>query len=113
MLDVERQKLNNTWTQFREFLPPDARAELARRPANFEDVVNMMKGIEDEWQQKREKGTWGITKKYLRRVGTTINSHSTLLKVLPADSHYVSIFCGTVQTLIKVRLVSLIHKSRF
>ena len=101
-LDVERQKLNDAWIQFRHILPPNASIESARRPADFEDVVNVMKGIEDEWQQKREKGAWGITKKYLRRVGSTINSHSTLLKVLPSDSQYASIFCGTLQTLLKV-----------
>lgn len=100
-LDVERQKLNDAWIQFRHTLPPDARVELARRPAEFADVVNVMKMIEEEWQQKKEKGAWGSTKKYLRRVSSTMNSHSTLLKVLPADSQYASIFCGTLQTLIK------------
>ncbi len=78
---------------------------MARRPVEFGDVVNVMKGIENEWQQKKEQGAWGSTKKYLRRVSSTIHSHSTLLQILPADSQYASIFCGTVQTLIKVRLL--------
>ena len=105
-LDVERQKLNDAWTQFCHILPPDARVELARRPADFDDIVNVMKGIENDWQEKKEKGSWGSTKKYIRRVSSTIHSHSTLLKILPADSQYASIFCGTLQTLIKVRLPS-------
>ena len=105
-LDVERQRLDDAWTQFRHILPPDARVELARRPVEFQDVVSVMKGIENEWQQKKEKGAWGSTKKYFRRVSNTLHSHSTLLQVLPADSQYASIFCGTLQSLIKVRLAS-------
>ena len=101
-LDIEGQKLDDAWTRFRDILPPDARIDLAKRPAAFEDVINVMKGIEHEWQQKKERGAWGSTKKYLRRVSGTIHSHSTLLKILPADSQYASIFCGTLLTLIKV-----------
>ena len=111
-LEVESQKLDDAWTKFRDILPPSARLELARPPAHFENVVSVMEGIENEWQQKKEKGAWGSTKKYLRRVSSTIHSHKTLLQILPADSHYISIFCGTIETLIKVREASIaIQKS--
>lgn len=71
-----------------------------------------MEGIENEWQQKKEKGAWGSTKQYLRRVSNTIHSHKTLLQILPADSHYVSIFCGSIQTLIKVGVTPIVsHES--
>ena len=82
-----------------------------RRSVDFEDVVSVMKGLENQWQQKKDRGTWGSTKKCLRRVCGAIDSHSTLLKVLPADSQYASVFCGTLQTLIKVGSSSMICKS--
>lgn len=111
-LDVESQKLDDAWTKFRDILPPSARLELARSPAHFENIVSVMEGIENEWQQKKEKGAWGSTKQYLRRVSNTIHSHKTLLQVLPADSQYVSIFCGAIQTLIKVRVAPIVtHES--
>lgn len=108
---MERQKLDDAWSQFQNTLPLDARVETIGRPAEFEDVVNVVKGIETEWQQKKEKGAWGSTKKYLRRISGTIHSHSTLLKILPADSQYASIFCGTLLTLIKVGLLSTTCRS--
>ena len=103
---MEREKLENAWTHFRDALPNDAKVEAVNRPVNFADIIKLMNNIEKEWQGKKGKGAWGSTKRYCRRVCGNINSHSTLFKVLPAESQYASVFCGTLQTLIKIRAYS-------
>ena len=102
-LDVEGNTLSDAWAQFRDKLPLDAQIEFAQRPQTFEDVITVVQEIEGKWQQKKQKGAWGRTRTCFRRVCTMLESHSNLLEILPSNSQYASIFCGTLQTLIKVR----------
>ncbi|KAL6721677.1 hypothetical protein ACLMJK_000781 [Lecanora helva] len=100
-LDIQGNALSQAWDQFKAKLPPEEQIEFAKRPQNFQDVINVVGKVEEAWQQKKKKGVFGHTKRYFRRICTVINSHSTLLEMLPSSSQYVSIFCGTLQTLIK------------
>ncbi len=102
-LDIEGNTLSDAWAQFRDKLPLDAQIQFAQRPQTFEDVISVVQEIEEKWQEKKHKGAWGRTKTCFRRVCTMLESHSNLLEILPSNSQYASIFCGTLQTLIKVR----------
>lgn len=101
-LDVESNELTKIWALLREKLPPDRQVQFAKRPQEIGDVVSLVGQIGDEWQTERQKGVSGRTKASFRRMCSGLGSHSNLLNILPSSSHYVSIFCGTLQTLIQV-----------
>lgn len=102
ILDVESNELTKAWALFREKLPSDQQIQFAERPQEIEDVLNLVRQIENESQVKRQKGMSGRTKAFFRRMCSALGSHSNLLDILPSSSHYASIFCGTLQTLIQV-----------
>lgn len=104
-LDDQGSALNEAWTQFKAKLPPEDQIDFSKGPQNFEHVIKIIQKVEDDWQRKKKKGFMGLTKIRFRKVCTTLASHSTLLEVLPSGSQYASVFCGTLQTLIKVRAV--------
>jgi len=46
----------------------------------------------------------GKTRQYFDKICSNLSSHSAILEVLPNQSQYLSIFCGVVKTLLKVKL---------
>lgn len=101
-LDEARNALLNAWAQLREKLPAEQQAQIAQRPLQVEDVVNVVRKIEKNWQLERQKGIFGRMKGHLHRLCSGLASHSNLLQLLPSSSEYTSVFCGTLQTLIQV-----------
>ena len=101
-LDIEGNELNKAWDQFRNTLPLEERVQFEKRAQTVADVVKVVEDVEREWRQKKRKGFSGQTKTWFRKICNTLDSHSTLLELLPSSSQYASVFCGTLQTLIKV-----------
>lgn len=62
----------------------------------------MVKEIDTASQGKKKKGI-GRAVGYFHKFCRTLGAHSSLLKVLPEGSEYVSIFTGTLNAVIKVR----------
>ena len=106
-LDVESNELTKAWALLREKLPSDLQFKFAQRPQGIEDVFSLVRQIENEWQAEKRKGVSGRTKTSFRKMCSVLGSHSNLLGILPSSSHYASVFCGTLQTLIQVRLLVL------
>ena len=102
-LDVESEALKGAWVQFKNVLPNDNQVELEHKPATVEDVIGVVRQIETNWQKRKQTGVWGKTKTCLRGVCNVMKAHSTLLELLPSESQYASVFCGTLKTLIQVR----------
>ena len=109
-LDIQGNALSEAWAHFKGKLPPEEQIEFAKRPQEFADVINVVRKVEEHWQQKKKKGVSGHAKRYFRRVCTKLDSHSTLLEILPSGSQYASVFCGTLQTLIKVSPIRFVLK---
>lgn len=63
----------------------------------------MVTSITTEWQSKRRQGRIGKAKDYFHKFCGTLESHSTLLKLLPESNEYVAIFAGSLNAIIKVR----------
>ena len=106
-LDVESNELTKAWALLREKLPCDLQLKFAQRPQEIEDVFGLVRQIENEWQAEKGKGVSGRTKTSFRKMCSVLGSHSNLLSILPSSSQYASVFCGTLQTLIQVRLLVL------
>ena len=101
-LDIEGNELNRAWERFRNTLPLEERVQFEKRAQTVADVINVVENVERVWRQKKRTGFFGKTKTYFRKICNTLGSHSTLLELLPSGSQYASVFCGTLQTLIKV-----------
>jgi hypothetical protein len=66
-------------------------------------VIGMVTDVEKMWQNKRKEGRRGRTMNYFHRLCRTLDAHSNILEVVPKGNEYVSIFAGTITTIIKVR----------
>ena len=86
----------------RNTLPLEERVQFEKREQTIADVINVVENVESEWRYKKRKGFSGQTKTCFRKICNTLGSHSTLLELLPSGSQYASVFCGTLQTVIKV-----------
>ena len=51
----------------------------------------------------------GKTRRYFDKFCKSLNSHSTMLEVLPNQSQYLSILCGVVKTLLKVNIIDMLQ----
>ncbi|KAL8827475.1 MAG: hypothetical protein Q9170_006999 [Blastenia crenularia] len=100
-LDVESNELTKAWALLREKLPSDQQIRFAERPQEIGDVISLVSKMENDWQLEKQKGVSGRSKMFFRRMCSRLDSHSNLLNILPSSSHYASVFCGTLQTLIK------------
>jgi len=54
------------------------------------------------WEIKRDDGRFGGIKKRFHNITDKLDSHSNALKMLPSDSEYVSVFYGSLFTVIQV-----------
>lgn len=72
----------------------------------MESVVDTVKKMDNAWQAKRKTGFRGkVTSRFHKFCGT-LNSHQSLLKLLPEGSQYVSLFTGTLNAVITVVSIS-------
>lgn len=65
--------------------------------------MNVVAGVSAKWDAKEETPS-GKVKGWLRKLCSGLNSHSTVLQLLPKDSEYVSIIAGAVTLIIKVSI---------
>lgn len=66
-------------------------------------VVNTVKKITDNWEAKRKEGRTGKAKTYFHKFCGVLKSHSAVIQILPQGNEYVSLFTGTLNTILKVR----------
>lgn len=66
----------------------------------------MTQQIIKRWEAKKSQGFGNKTKALFHRLCRGINSHSSLLEVLPDGNEYVSLFTGVLTVIIKVGSIS-------
>ncbi|KAJ4290404.1 hypothetical protein N0V90_010620 [Kalmusia sp. IMI 367209] len=101
VLAVEAEKLRQQWLQFRKQNLKEDQLEVNQYEPTIEGVFNMVADVEKTWQAKRERGKRGKAMMYFHRLCRTLDSHSNILEVVPKGNEYVSIFAGTITTIIK------------
>ncbi|KAL8686706.1 MAG: hypothetical protein Q9224_005363, partial [Gallowayella concinna] len=67
---------------------------------SFQDVANAVSAAEKQWKEKKRAG-FAKAQQYFHDFCSTMHAHSALLELLPKSSEYVSIFCGSLNALIK------------
>ncbi|KAG8525528.1 uncharacterized protein KY384_009172 [Bacidia gigantensis] len=103
-LDIAKGELLRAWRQLNQKLPTDQQVQFAKRAPDINDVILVVRKIEENWQQEKAKGKFGRLKISFRKVCSGLGSHSAMLDVLPSSSQYVSVFCGSLQTLIQASM---------
>ena len=105
IVQVEAVKLREKWLQFWRDCAKEDRLELETSEPSIENVISKIQEMDRTWKSRRGKGVGGRAATYFRRFCGTLDGHASLLKVLPEGSEYVSVFAGTLNAVIKVRLL--------
>ena len=95
-------KLYKARWAFQQQLSVDETAGLDDHNPTWGDLKRIIENVQASWKAKQE-GTQRTAAERLRQVLETIHVHQTFLKILPESNTYVSIFCGSLQVLKKVR----------
>jgi hypothetical protein len=95
--------LSHAWKVFRETIPKNEREDLDGQVPSVEGLVGMVDTTARDWQAKRAKTKTGKFMKYFTGFCETLDAHSAMLEVLPDGNEYVSLFTGTLKTIISVR----------
>ncbi len=96
---VESAKLVEKFMAFQSKSSKDEKLDLQKYEPNIGSVVDMVTDVMNTWRSKRQGRKIAG---YFLKFGRTLNSHKTMLEVLPQGSEYVSIFTGSLSAVIKV-----------
>ena len=102
IIAVESAKLREKWVAFQKNSPKEERLDLQKFEPTIESVIDMVTYTTNAWRTRRERGGPGKVAGLFLKFGRSLNSHKTLLELLPQGSEYVSIFTGTLSAVIKV-----------
>lgn len=102
-LDVEHNELAQTWKTFVRHLPPSSRVERGDQPPSVDDVVGLIRNTQSFWRSQPRRRAFGEASALCDKFVPTLNTHATLLAVLPdADLFHAPLFYCVLQTMIKV-----------
>jgi hypothetical protein len=102
-LDVEHNELAQTWKTFVRHLPPSSRVERGDRPPSVDDVVALIRNTQSFWRSQPRHRVFGEASALCDKFVPTLNTHATLLAVLPdADLFHAPLFYSVLETVIKV-----------
>ena len=76
--------------------------ELEGRIPSVEGLIAMVDTVARDWNNKRVASKSGKYMKYFTGFCETLDAHSYMLEVLPNGNEYVSLFTGTLKTIIHV-----------
>ena len=94
--------LSHVWKVFRETIPKSEQENLEGKIPSVEGLIEIVEAVAREWQNKRTTSKSGRYMKYFTSFCETLDAHSYMLEVLPNGNEYVSLFTGTLKTIINV-----------
>lgn len=112
IIDVESKKLRDQWLIFEQQSPSEERLDLSCDEPTAQGIVKMVEGMRRAWAAKRSKGFMGKALEQFHRFCHTLDSHSTLITLLPQGNEYVSLFTGSLNAIIKVNVLRAFVESR-
>ncbi|KAJ0123668.1 hypothetical protein J7T55_012135 [Diaporthe amygdali] len=101
LVRVEYARLARKLLVFEQRSSKEDRLDDTQFECTIEGVVNMIQKIITRWESKKNQGFANKTKALFHRLCRGINSHSSLLEVLPDGNEYVSLFTGVLTVIIK------------
>jgi len=113
LISDEYELLKEAWAAFSEASQDKKSATYAKKANPLEwrkDVT--IDDLKDSVRLAANKldESHGKTRRYFDKFCSSLSSHSTILEVLPNQSQYLSIFCGTVKTLLKVSIEDILYQ---
>ncbi|KAI5926622.1 hypothetical protein F4810DRAFT_707160 [Camillea tinctor] len=96
VIAVESNKLCEKWGSFLVNSSGNDRLNLARSEPTMEGVVELIKEIAATAQTKKDNSRRGKVMKHFHKFCGTVDSHKSMLELIPQGSEYVSIFAGTL-----------------
>jgi hypothetical protein len=75
--------------------------DIVETEPTIQGAISTIMRVGKIWQEKREKGKRGKVAGYFHRLCETLDAHSNMLKVVPSGNEYVSLFSGTIMSIIK------------
>ncbi len=108
MLKERAVLLSHAWKVFRQTIPKNEQENFEGQAPSVEGLVGMVDIVARAWQNKRTTSKTGKFVSNFTGFCETLKSHSYMLEILPDGSEYVSLFTGTLKTIINVSPV-LIH----
>jgi hypothetical protein len=82
--------------------------DFEEQPPSASGLIRMVTSVVREFQEKHQKTRRGKFMIRFHQVCRTLKSHETMLEILPKGNEYVSLFSGTLMSVIKVCEVKLI-----
>lgn len=108
----EAPGLAQKFHEFYQTFPENERVNLAEFIPTVEGVIDQVKQIHLNYEAKRRGGITGKINRYFHRFCDTINTHKSLLGILPEGNEYISMFTGVLHVIIQVCPVINIVLSR-
>lgn len=85
---------------FQDLVPSQLRTTII--PRSWADVETAVTEVQQQWGAKNKESYFGKATLWVRKMCNGMHNHSMALKMLPAESEYVSLFAGAVSMIIKV-----------
>ncbi|KAF4465890.1 Carboxylic ester hydrolase [Fusarium albosuccineum] len=97
----ESEKLRETWVKFQESRDPADRLDLDTTSPTMEGIMKLVSQGFQHWNDKRQEGRQGTVSKKFHRFCNSVDSHKSLMKVLPESHEYFSLFMGSVTAVVQ------------
>ncbi|KAG8157862.1 hypothetical protein KVR01_012134 [Diaporthe batatas] len=101
---IIRQEAVGLVRKFHDFyqaFPENERVDLKEFVPTIEGVIDQVKQIHLKREAKTQSGMTGRTKRFFHRFCGTINTHKSMLGILPEGNEYISIFTGVLHVVIQ------------
>jgi hypothetical protein len=106
-------KLSHAWKDFRASLSKDEQEQLEGKKPSVEGLISMVNTVANEWQSQGMTSKSGRFMNNFTSFCETLKAHSSLLEILPEGNEYVSLFTGTLKTIINVKAITNTIKKKF
>jgi hypothetical protein len=102
-LEIERVTLAEAWGKFKQELREQGKddSDTGSVPETFDSVIRTAQEAQEKMNSRRRLGG-GKPKEYYNKFCKKAHQHRTIFDTFPNSNEYVSVFCGTMGTLIKV-----------
>lgn len=87
---------------FQQYVPEDLKDDKPGGYQTWQDVSDVVGRVRSKWEKRKEGNKFKQATTYFRKICTTINDHSNILKLLPTESEYVALLSGSLVVVIKV-----------
>ncbi|KAI1144886.1 hypothetical protein F4825DRAFT_475406 [Nemania diffusa] len=98
---VESNKLLQKWSSFLGSCSSDDRLDITRSEPTMQGVIDLVSEIAAASRSKVENSRRGKAMRYFHRFCETIDSHKSMLHIIPEGSEYFSVFAGTLAVIIQ------------